>query len=153
MGAGALIRDPDGHILLVESTYKSLWEIPGGVVEQNESPREACTREVTEELGLHLKLGRLLCWEWQGPQADRDESLMFLYDGGVLDPSQVATVVLASDELASFRFLEVEDCHQLLPPRLARRLKFACAALADGVCVELVDGIAVGESGTAHRRA
>ena len=30
MGAGALIRDPDGRVLMVEPTYKDRWELPGG---------------------------------------------------------------------------------------------------------------------------
>jgi 8-oxo-dGTP pyrophosphatase MutT (NUDIX family) len=35
---------------LLEPTYKEDWEIPGGIIEENESPREACKREVLEEL-------------------------------------------------------------------------------------------------------
>jgi ADP-ribose pyrophosphatase YjhB (NUDIX family) len=38
MAAGALLFDEDGRILLVEPTYKPYWEIPGGVVEADESP-------------------------------------------------------------------------------------------------------------------
>ena len=87
MGAGVLIRDGAGRVLLVGPTYKQSWEIPGGSVEADESPRVACAREVAEELGLRLNVGRLLCMEWQGPEPDRSESLMFIYDGGVLaDP-------------------------------------------------------------------
>ncbi len=52
MSAGALFLDAAGRVLLVEPVYKRNWEIPGGVVELNESPRAACVREAGEELGL-----------------------------------------------------------------------------------------------------
>src|SRR5690242_9638520 len=81
MGAGALIRDRQGRVLIVEPTYKDRWEVPGGAVEADESPRTACRRELLEELGLDLSLGRLLVMEWQGPEPERTESLMFVFDG------------------------------------------------------------------------
>lgn len=42
--AGALIRDQQGRILLVEPTYKDHWEIPGGVIEVGETPSQGCAR-------------------------------------------------------------------------------------------------------------
>ena len=56
MSAGALFFDEAGRLLVVEPAYKSNWEIPGGAVELNESPRQACVREVKEELGLERPL-------------------------------------------------------------------------------------------------
>ena len=47
-----LVRDPDGRVLLCQLTYKPDWDLPGGVVEVNESPQQAVTREIEEELGL-----------------------------------------------------------------------------------------------------
>jgi ADP-ribose pyrophosphatase YjhB (NUDIX family) len=42
IGAGALITDEDGRVLMVEPTYKEHWEIPGGVVERGETAFDAC---------------------------------------------------------------------------------------------------------------
>lgn len=142
MGAGVLIRDEIGRVLLVEPTYKQTWEIPGGAVEADESPRTACTREVAEELGLILAVGRLLCIEWQGPEPDRTESIMLIYDGGVL-PS-TAQLVLPPDELASFRFVELAELDHLMSQRIARRVRAAADALVSGTCAELEFGVAVG---------
>lgn len=41
MGAGVLFFDGSGRVLLVDPVYKPQWEIPGGVVEGGESPRDA----------------------------------------------------------------------------------------------------------------
>jgi 8-oxo-dGTP pyrophosphatase MutT (NUDIX family) len=142
MGAGVLIRDERGRVLLVEPTYKAYWEIPGGAVEADESPRTACVREVEEELGLRLEIGRLLCIEWQGPEAERSESLMLVYDGGVL--TDTSDVRLPSDELASFRFLGADELDTVTVPRLVGRIRAALDALANGFVAELEDGVDVG---------
>jgi 8-oxo-dGTP pyrophosphatase MutT (NUDIX family) len=141
MGAGVLVRDADDRVLLVEPTYKPDWEIPGGTVEVDESPRTGCAREVREELGLDLVVGRLLVFEWQPAAHDRTESLLFVYDGGVLLPE--AGITLPADELVSYRLVALEDIDALVSPRLARRLRAAMTALMEGGMVELESGVRV----------
>lgn len=133
------MRDALGQVLLVEPTYKPSWELPGGGIEADESPRTACAREVEEELGLRLEVGRLLCMEWQGPEPDRTESVMFVYDGGVLADS--STIRLPAEELKSFRFVEPKELDVLMNERLGRRARAALSALAAGTLVEMEHGI------------
>ncbi|MDT7539617.1 MAG: hypothetical protein QOI82_3202 [Actinomycetota bacterium] len=137
MGAGALIRDNEGRVLLVEPTYKTTWELPGGSVEADESPRQACAREINEELGLAPAVGRLLCIEWQGPEPERTESLMFIYDGGVLGDRAVQ---LPDEELSAYAFVSEPDLDTFMVPRLARRVRAALLALDEGRVVELEHG-------------
>jgi len=63
VAAGVIVRD-DGRFLLGRrapgSFYPGYWEFPGGKVEPGESPAEALTRELDEELGLRIK--RLYPW-------------------------------------------------------------------------------------------
>lgn len=84
LGAGGLITDALGRILLVQSTYKPTWEVPGGVVEETETAPAGCARECREELGLDLKIGRVLVVEHQTDRGVRGDSLMIISDGGVL---------------------------------------------------------------------
>ena len=62
VGAGALIHK--GHkILLVKrknEPNKGRWALPGGLVELGERVEDAVRREVKEEVGLNVKLERLL---------------------------------------------------------------------------------------------
>jgi 8-oxo-dGTP pyrophosphatase MutT (NUDIX family) len=138
MAAGALVRDGAGRVLMVAPTYKPEWEIPGGIVEADESPRQACVREVREELGLQLAPGRLLVWEWQGPEGARTESLMFVFDGGVLP--DLDAVSLQAEELASARFVDPAQLDTVTVPRLVRRVRAALRALESGQTVELEHG-------------
>ncbi|RFU36359.1 NUDIX hydrolase [Actinomadura logoneensis] len=55
VGAGAILHDPEGRILLVRPAYgDDTWEIPGGAMEHGEYPWDTARREVKEELGVEL---------------------------------------------------------------------------------------------------
>jgi RimJ/RimL family protein N-acetyltransferase len=78
-----LVRDPDGRVLLCQLTYKRDWDLPGGVVEVGENPKEAVAREVTEELGLTIDAGDLLITDWLPPWGGWDDALYKDQEGPV----------------------------------------------------------------------
>ncbi len=52
---GALIRNPDGQVLLIQThKWRDTWGVPGGKVEYGETIKAALAREVLEETGLSL---------------------------------------------------------------------------------------------------
>nr|WP_240942567.1 NUDIX hydrolase [Planosporangium thailandense] len=132
MGSAALLRDHDGRILLVEPTYKDYWELPGGAVDGDESPYEAVTRELKEELGLTLTLGRLLAVDWVPPCAGRTEGVMFVYDGGVLNRAATDAIRLPAEELRGWAWSTPDEAQQRLSPLLARRAAAAVDAVSGG---------------------
>jgi 8-oxo-dGTP diphosphatase len=140
MAAGALFRDATGRVLLVEPTYKPTWEIPGGAVEENESPTAACRREVIEELDLDRPVGRVLAIDWVPPRPERTEGLMLVYDGGVLTPDDIRAIRLPADELASYAFVEPERVSELASAVLARRIDACLDAVAAGTVTSLENG-------------
>lgn len=70
VASGALFFDKNNAILMVKPTYKTTWEIVGGVVESNELPMNACIRETKEEIGLSISTLTLLCLEYQVTEYD-----------------------------------------------------------------------------------
>ncbi len=108
--------------MVVYPTYKAGCELPGGSLERDESPLFACERELKEELGFVPPVGGLLCVDWVPPAPPWDGGLMFLFDGGVLSPRQIADIRLRPDELDRFEFVPVDQLESVLVPRLARRV-------------------------------
>jgi 8-oxo-dGTP pyrophosphatase MutT (NUDIX family) len=59
-GCSAIIFDETrGKVLLTRRADNGRWCLPGGRMEPGESAEEACAREVLEETGLQVKVGRL----------------------------------------------------------------------------------------------
>lgn len=143
MAAAVLFFDTADRILLVEPAYQKLhWELPGGCIEANESPRAAAVREIQEELGLSVEPGRLLAIDWVPPLPDRTEGIMIVFDGGHLSPEQVTAIQLPPDELRSWAWSTPHEQRQRLSPLLARRAAASCRARAHGQTAYLEDGYA-----------
>ncbi len=131
VAAGAVFVDSAGRVLLVRPTYKDGWEIPGGYVEEGESPRDACAREILEELAIVVEPGRLLVVDWAPHPAEGDK-ILYVFDGGELRPQDQELIKLAPDELADCAFHTPDQLPTLLPPRLSRRVALAVDARAAG---------------------
>lgn len=140
VAADVLFRDDDDRILLVDPKYKPDWDLVGGMAEANEPPIEAASREAKEELGLEIVAGRLLVVDWVAPHGPWDDSLMFVFDGGVLAEDQQKRISLRDHELSGFRFCDEGEAASLLRPYVWRRVRAALAALATGRTGYLHDG-------------
>ena len=79
--AAGIVRH-EGRILICQRPegghMPGFWEFPGGKIKDGESPREALRREIYEELGIKVGVGRLY-WETRHRYPDRDVHLRF-YD-------------------------------------------------------------------------
>lgn len=61
VGSTAQVYDPTGKkILLTRREDNGRWCLPGGQLESGESVAETCAREVLEETGLAVEVGRLI---------------------------------------------------------------------------------------------
>ncbi|MDB5176302.1 MAG: hydrolase [Candidatus Saccharibacteria bacterium] len=60
--AGCVLLDDYGRILLLHRDLGEIgqWELPGGKVEEGETPEQAAGRELGEELGVTVRIGRAL---------------------------------------------------------------------------------------------
>ena len=129
MGAGCLFLDEMDRLLILKPTYRDSWLIPGGVVEANESPRQACIREVKEEIGLTCVPSQLLCVDYVCGQENYGEALQFVFWGGVILADDVK---LADAEISEYVFEPCETALVLLGKHAQRRIHWALNGLKQG---------------------
>lgn len=129
VAADVLIRDEQGRILLVNPTYKPYWDLPGGMAEANESPRAAAERELREELGLTIKVGRLLTLDWQPPHGPWDDQLSFTFDGETLNRKAIDRIHVETREIAEFSLLPPDSVAERTTPKMAARIRNALLAI------------------------
>lgn len=106
VGAGAVLFDDDGRLLLMKRADNGTWCVPGGIVEVTESPAETVVRETREETGLDVEIAELLDVYYTAP-------------GGVYGPHGTVGVVYRceptggalelSDEGEALKYWAVED--------------------------------------------
>jgi len=137
---GVLYFDGPERVLLVHPTYKEGWDLPGGYLMPGESPTSALHREILEELGTALPVGELLVVDWAPSDLDGDK-ILFVFDGGELTDEQFASIREDGVEIDRFAFHHRSRLDSLLIPRLARRVRAAIEARANGETVYLEHGV------------
>jgi 8-oxo-dGTP diphosphatase len=109
LAAGAVVRDAAGRLLLVrraKDPEAGRWTLPGGRVEPGETPAVAAAREVTEETGLVVAVGR----EWLVIDRPAGPDAVFEIHDFVAEP--VGGILRAGDDAA--------DAGWFSPAELAR---------------------------------
>lgn len=117
---GVIIRDAAGRILLERRSDCGLWGLPGGRLDPGESVADAALREVFEETGLRVRLGRLV-GVYSGPDQ------LVTYPGNIVqlvdiifDAEVLSGVLCMSPESLELRFFEVSDLPaELVPPAVS----------------------------------
>lgn len=132
VAADVLIRDTTGRVLVVDPTYKEGWDLPGGMIEANESPTPGALRELEEELGITPTVGRPLVVEWVGAHGPWDDQIVFVFDGGVLPDEDIAAVEVRDREIGRWQFVDVDDVRGEMREHIWRRLRAAVDSLPRG---------------------
>lgn len=107
--------------------YPGVWELPGGVVEPGESELDALTRELHEELGVHIATGSAshLCRLTAGPA----EAPVLLSAWLVPDWTGTPTN-LAPEEHDDIRWFDIDD----MPPPAHVPVRAALVAATRSRC-------------------
>lgn len=134
VAASVLLTNTAGDVLLVDPVYKEYWEVPGGLVELGESPREAARRECGEELGLQVDVGDALVVHYCDGVRTPGDAVLFIFDGGTTDRTEF---VLQADEVGEARFVGPSAVHDFLMPIVADRILAAIRAREAGTTLYL----------------
>jgi mutator protein MutT len=115
--AGAVVRDDNGRLLLVRRgrpPAEGHWSVPGGRIEPGETAAAAAVREVREETGLDVAVGRVLITAVIADGAYRVRDFAATVIGGELR---------AGDDAAEVRWVEVAELSTMtLSPGLLEEL-------------------------------
>lgn len=110
--AHGLMKINDQYILIKRTKIKrgkpnslpEYWDIPGGMVEQGETPQQAVVRETKEEVNLDVVVGNII-----HEDSNYDESkdavftrLVYLCD--VINPD-LSNIILQEDEHSEYRLI------------------------------------------------
>ena len=135
--SGGIIFNEKGQLLIVKPIYREDWLIPGGKIEDNESPSQACIREIKEEIGLDLILDRLLCMGYHRLSNSGEEFYQFLFHIGSINQNQINDIILQESELCEYRFLDFKDTKGLLNSSLFDDISFALRAMEENRIIYL----------------
>ena len=124
--------DPAGRLLLVRHTgHHDGWAVLGGAVEPGESPAETAVRETREEIGVDVRLVRLLGvlggpdYEVTYPNGDRTAYVTAVYQAAIIDGSPA----VSDDELSDVAWFAPGELAGLELSRFARALLSATGYL------------------------
>lgn len=107
-----LIKTNNGYLVTKsskeETTFPEYWDIPGGLAEFGEMPREAVIRETKEEVGLDIIPTKVI---HEDSNFDKKKNLIFIRLVYLCDlKSKIKDIVLQEEEHSEYRFINsLED--------------------------------------------
>ena len=108
--AHALIKI-DGKYLIIRRTkikrgkpnsLPEYWDIPGGMVEEGEMPKDAAIRETKEEVNLDITIGPIL---HEDSNYDKEKGTVFtriVYQAELLEGQNESDIILQKDEHSEY---------------------------------------------------
>lgn len=100
--AGGCVFNEKGEVLLQRRADSNKWGFPGGAIEIGETPQMAAVRELKEETGLDVEVGRLIGiyteFDMEYPNGDKAQSICVAFEltvvGGELSCDKDETLEL-----------------------------------------------------------
>ena len=105
-----LIKSKDWYLVYLvtkrskqETTFPEYWDIPGGLAEYGELPREAVIRETKEEVGLDIIPTNII---HEDSNLDKSKNLVFIRLVYLCElKSKIENIILQEEEHSEYRFI------------------------------------------------
>ena len=129
-GVRVIVLDEQRRVLMVRQHHegRDIWMVPGGGIEEGENSRKAGAREILEETGLEVELGKLI-WHVEEVSEKRGQRFVNFFlaslKGGRLHLGMDPEFSKEDQVLREVRFMskeELEDLEVLYPEYLKDEL-------------------------------
>lgn len=138
VATAVLLFNNQKQLLILKTSYRKHWTLPGGVVEKDESIMTALLREVKEEINFELTNPKLAALDYCAPKIvkgiQNSESVQVLFDGGIINQP----VEIDGQEIIDYQFCEIEEALKMLGLPLRRMV---ASYLENNKTVYLENGI------------
>ena len=118
--AGAIIMEGDKVLLLrrspEETSRHGMWELPGGKLEEGETPEEAVINETKEESGLEVVISKSV-----GKHVDHN--MHKVYHGFIVEPVNVNQEIRLSDEHDESLWVTLDEALAMEEGKLSHHAK------------------------------
>ena len=114
IGAFSIILDDETRVLLCKRRDRDLWNLPGGRVEQNESPWVTAVREAHEEINVGIVIEKLIGVYFKQEQEEIVFQFLARIERGT--PSE-------SEESKEIAYFAVDALPENTAPRQKERIK------------------------------
>lgn len=105
--SAVIIENSEGEALVLKAHYKSYWSLPGGWIENGQTPREAALRELEEETGIVLMDKDVRLAFVVDRQSDIMQTYQFVFEATDVRDSAEG-VYLQADEIDAYRYVSKE---------------------------------------------
>ncbi len=109
--ASAAMIFNDDRLLIVKTSYKEGWVLPGGGVDENEGPYAACMREVAEEVGLTVTSARLGGTAFLNTNPVRGDIVELFW---ICDVADRGAVKIDGHEIVDAMWATRDECKQIM---------------------------------------
>ncbi len=106
--AHTILTDNNGSILLTQRNDVPIWVIPGGTVEDEESPTNCVIREIKEELGVDINNPKLIAKYSYKNKSYAKELFMCVVN------KSITKDIKPSDEVRAYRWFKTNKLPQLI---------------------------------------
>jgi 8-oxo-dGTP pyrophosphatase MutT (NUDIX family) len=99
--AALILENSVGQALIVKANYKPYWTFPGGLIDPNETPKQAAIRETWEEVGIKISPKNVEFVAVVNRKSDFADTYQFIFKAP-LEKSMVDGIILQETEIDAF---------------------------------------------------